>query len=264
MGSNSAISWTTHTLNPWIGCSKVSPGCANCYAERDFGQGGRRSRVVWGKDGTRSKTQTLKDVPKWDAAARAAGIRERVFCASLADVFEDYTAADGSKPLDAWRAELWPVIERATNLDFLLLTKRPENILRMVPWDFNWPAHVWVGTSVENQACADERIPHLLAVPAKVRFLSVEPMLGSVFLLGGYEDHPSRTPVVDGIHWVIVGSESGKGARPFDLAWARSLRDQCKAAGVAFFVKQLPSGNTHPLTDPADFPADLRLQEVPA
>lgn len=267
MGSNSAISWTTHTLNPWIGCSKVSPGCANCYAERDWDK--RRGRVIWGPQGTRSKTKMLDSVAGWNAAAKKAGVRHRVFCASLADVFEDYTSAEGSKPLDAWRAELWPVIEKATNLDFLLLTKRPENIRRMVPprWlaypgrvmtryagqeEQAWPSHVWVGTSVENQETADQRIPHLLAVPAKVRFLSVEPMLGEVGV------HWHRW-----IHWIICGSESGATRRPFDPAWARYLRDQAAEMGAAFFVKQLPSGGAKPLTDPATFPEDLRMQEVP-
>jgi protein gp37 len=286
MGANSAISWTTHTLNPWIGCAKVSAGCANCYAEALMDS--RYKRVKWGKDGTRSKTRMLAEVPKWNAAAKKAGERHRVFCASLADVFEDFTAQDGSKPLDAWRAELWPVILACTNLDFLLLTKRPENVCRMMPHPFmptethfdNWPAHVWLGTSVENQATADERIPHLLRTPAKVKFLSCEPLLGPVVLrMPDVAEWPNAANQIangketcdwrywmardNGVSWVIAGTESGARHRDASLDWVRSLRDQCKQGGVPFFVKQLPSGGPKPLTDPADFPEDLRIQEVP-
>ena len=226
MAKNSAIEWTNHTLNFWWGCLKVSPGCENCYAETFSKRVGRKS---WGPPQTTDRWRTKgpwRDVLKWDAAARAEGVRQRVFCQSMSDFFEDHPqVAD-------WRAEACQILERLTNLDIQLLTKRPENIKRMVPahWLTDWPAHIWIGTSVENQETADQRIPHLLAIPAMVHFLSIEPLLGSIDLLD-----------VDGrelIDWVIVGGESGPKARPMDPDWVRGLREQCLSAGIPFFFKQ--------------------------
>lgn len=256
MGAESKIEWTHHTFNPWRGCTKVSAGCKNCYAET---MSGRNPAVlgVWGPRGTRvvAAESYWRQPLKWNAAAAAAGERHRVFCASLADVFEGpETMPESEWPkVVAARARLFDLISDTPNLDWLLLTKRPQNIMQMLidagrgfqdlpPW-------VWIGTSVEDQAAADERIPHLLRVPARVRFLSCEPLLGPVDLapwlwFGVADPAPSGD-----IHWVIVGGESGAGARPMHPEWARSLRDQCQAAGVSYFFKQWGAYSLQPLED---------------
>lgn len=253
MSEETAISWTDHTFNPWSGCAKVSAGCAHCYAA-DLPPAMRRF-AEWGANGTRipASESYWKEPLKWARKAASAGERRRVFCASVADVFED--RAD----LDAHRERLWALIKATPGLDWLLLTKRPE---RMAAWaqSHDWPANAWAGTSVEDQRAADERIPHLLRVPARVRFLSCEPLLGPVDLsewmapssdlLPGHHwaeclclkidpsDRPCLVCEIRGIHWVIVGGESGRHARPMHPDWARGLRDQCVAAGVAFHFKQ--------------------------
>lgn len=243
MGENSRIEWTDHTFNPWIGCTKISDGCKHCYAEALMDK--RYGRAQWGPQGTRVRTSEAywRKPLAWNRRAETEGRRYHVFCASLADVFED------RPELVPWRTELFELIAQTPNLDWLLLTKRPENVLEMVPWGWHtedaggylidggeWPANVWIGTSVENQGAANERIPHLLRIPARYRFLSMEPLLGPVDF---------RT--VDGFNrynlslhgfWVIVGGESGPNARPMHPDWVRSLRDQCQAAGVAFHFKQ--------------------------
>lgn len=300
---NSKISWTRHTFNPWRGCTRVSAGCDNCYAEamskRNPGVLG-----VWGPAGTRvvaAESQWQQPI-KWNRAAKAAGERHRVFCASLADVFEDWrgmivgpsggrvtvTASDEWKEtqfnrvgdavlfggdieraftwltMSAIRERLFDMMLATPELDWLLLTKRPENVRGMVPagWLKDWPSNVWLGTTVENQARAEERVPILASIPAKVRFLSVEPMLGPVDLSGlcmtwcqacdyvkavlrddrWYCPNPncedSEVTWQPGIDWVICGGESGSHARPMHPDWARGLRDQCVAAGVPFFFKQ--------------------------
>lgn len=273
MAENSKIEWTDHTFNPWIGCQKVSPGCDHCYAETWDARGLQQKATRWGPHAARTRTSSAiwRKPLAWNRKAEAEGRRYRVFCASLADVFDNHTSI-----LPEWRADLWRLIAATPNLDWLLLTKRPQNISKMLPrlpvlpaWGNGWP-NVWLGTTVENQAEADRRIPHLLAVPAAVRFLSVEPMLGAVDLtsipygaaLGeaptyqdalraklwmpqgswsgrGYtENGRIYVDLCTGIHWVICGGESGPGARPMNLDWARSLRDQCVEAGVAFHFKQ--------------------------
>jgi len=239
MAENSEISWTDHTFNPWLGCTRVSDGCKNCYAETLMDK--RFGKVQWGPQGTRQRTSgaNWKKPLAWDREAKKEGRRYRVFCASLADVFEDRAELEG------WRADLLRLIEQTPNLDWLLLTKRPENVNRMIEratglsdsemWLYANP-HVAVGTSVENQQAADERIPHLLEVPATVRFLSMEPLLGPVTLnLPFYSG--SLWPG-DGIGWVIVGGESGPSARPMHPRWVRSIRNECVAAGVPFHFKQ--------------------------
>jgi protein gp37 len=231
MGKDSAIEWTHHTFNPWIGCVKVSDGCKNCYAERY----GHRFGVEWGVNGERRVTSRLNwEQPYlWDRAARREGVRRRVFCASLADVFERRVDLDGL------RNKLFRLIEATPHLDWLLLTKRPENVLPLLErsvmslWGNGLPDHVWIGTSVENQEMADKRIPELLKVPARVRFLSVEPMLGPVDLSNWFDGY-----FVPDIHWVIAGGESGPGARLMYSGWVKALRDQCAAACVCFFFKQ--------------------------
>lgn len=261
MAENSAIEWTHHTFNPWIGCTKVGPGCDHCYAEAMMAT--RYGRVEWGPHGARSRTSRANwRLPlKWDRAAAAAGVRHRVFCASLADVFDNHVSIQPE-----WRADLWHLIAQTPNLDWLLLTKRPGNIAKMLPgsWERGWP-NVWLGCTVVNQEEACRDIPKLVSVPARTRFLSIEPMLGPIDLTldgavclpcpnavdglsmdpetGAYEccSRCDFTGIGDewGIDLVIVGGESGPGSRPMHLAHARALKDQCRDAGVAVFVKQL-------------------------
>jgi protein gp37 len=169
---------------------------------------------------------------KWNREAKRAGERRRVFCASMADVFE--TRAD----LNPWRERLWRLIEQTECLDWLLLTKRPQNAIRMTPWQHGWPANVWLGTTAENQKHAEIRIPHLLAAPASVRFISAEPLLGPLTLRAWLRGQQSAMAGERGIDWVIAGGESGHGARPTDPAWVRGIRDECRATNVAFHFKQ--------------------------
>lgn len=226
MGENSKIEWTHHTFNPWWGCVKVSPGCQHCYAET-FSK--RTGHQVWGVNAERRTfgDKHWKEPLKWDAEAKESGERRRVFCASMADVFE------GREDLSPHRWRLFNLIEATPNLDWLLLTKRPENMLKLLPtnWLIDPRPNVWLGTTVENQEQAGKRIPELLTVPAVVRFLSCEPLLGPIDLKW---DKPMRV----GIDWVIVGGESGGGARPMHPNWARELRDQCVLAEVPFLFKQ--------------------------
>lgn len=253
MGENSKIEWTDHTFNPWIGCTKVSPGCQFCYAEsqNDYRQW---NTAGWGPTAARKRTSPAnwKKPIVWDREAAEAGQRRRVFCASLADVFDDHSSIE-----PAWRSDLFKLIDATPNLDWLLLTKRPHNVNTMIwtgtglisiDWLRDHP-NVWVGTSVENQTYANERIRLLLKVPSSVRFLSCEPLLGPVNLtwlegepftdsVGNAHRHALNALEIGKIDWVIVGGESGPHARPMHPQWARSLRDQCQAAGVAFHFKQ--------------------------
>lgn len=260
MAENSKIEWTHHTFNPWIGCQKIGPGCDHCYAEAMMDT--RLGRVEWGPHAARSRTSAAywRKPLAWNAAAKAAGQRHRVFCASLADVFDNHASI-----LPEWRDDLWALIAATPHLDWMLLTKRPGNIANMLPVPFDFEKqypNVWLGCTVVNQAEADRDIPKLLAVPAAVRFLSMEPLLGPVDLtLDGLScgpcpycadgSHDSETGLVDCprcdgsgkgdevlLDLVIVGGESGPNARPMHPDWARSLRDQCVAAGVPFFFKQ--------------------------
>lgn len=182
MGANTNIEWTDHTFNPWVGCQQISTGCKHCYAEATVD--GRFHRGAWGLGGIRQKTKDWSGPIKWEREAHTSGQRRKVFCASWCDVFEHSTPIAGEH-LDRWRLELWQLIDLCPSLDWQLLTKRPENIMQMVPfwWKREWPANVWIGTSVEDQHRANERIPGLLNIPAKVRFLSCEPLLGPVDLV---------------------------------------------------------------------------------
>lgn len=236
---NSKIEWTDHTFNPWWGCQRVSPGCEHCYAEA---LAHRYNFRVWGPAKTTDRREMSanywKQPLRWNKQAEKDGMRKRVFCASMADVFESHPQ------VTAWRSRLFDMIEQTPHLDWLLLTKRPENILDKVPyaWCEGFPRNIWIGTSVEDQRRADERIPHLLRVPARVRFLSCEPLLGAVdlstWLPSWVPQDEELFPIHRNIHWVIAGGESGHNARPMHPDWVRSLRDQCQAVGVAFFFKQ--------------------------
>jgi len=291
MAENSKIEWTDHTFNPWIGCSKVHEGCRHCYAEHDFDL--RRGKAKWGVNGTRVVTSNANWAKpyRWNKAAEQCGVRAKVFCASLADVFEDWQGAmtchktgeglavnanghvwptgwpsfgDGDdcgvRPftMNDARRRLFDMIDSTPWLDWLLLTKRPENVVRMWPGAYHRP-NVWLGTSISDQASANKQIPHLLQCRdlCPVLGVSAEPLLGPVRLdnvtqrlsSGGYvggsvlgnSDGTMFSPrgaSGRGIDWVIVGGESGPHARPMHPDWARSLRDQCHAAGVPFFFKQ--------------------------
>ncbi len=249
MSKNTKIEWADHTFNPWMGCQKVSPGCDNCYAEQMMDK--RMHKASWVPGAPRVRTSAANwNLPlRWNAQAEAFaaqhGRRQRVFCASLADVF------DNAVPVQ-WRIDLMKLIVETPRLDWLLLTKRIGNAAEMLDvafravhaqretWADNVPPNVWIGATITSQAEADRDIPKLLAVPARVRFLSMEPLLGPV-QLPRYIDR-ARSGAFDvwttGIDWVIVGGESGPGARPMHPDWARSLRDQCAAAGVPFLFKQ--------------------------
>lgn len=222
---NSKIEWTDHTFNPWIGCTKVSPACDHCYAEALMKRYGKPE--LWAGERQRTSAANWKKPLSWNRQAAAARRRYRVFCASLADVFDNQVP-------DEWRADLWLLISATPNLDWLLLTKRPQNIAKMLPrmaskpgmmWP--WP-NVWLGTTVENQQ-EERRIDHLRKVPAAVRFLSCEPLLEKI--------HPDLT----GIHLVIAGGESGPGWRPTPDGAFDYLRAQCEISGAAFFMKQMPN-----------------------
>lgn len=224
MSENSKIEWTDHTFNPWWGCQKVSPGCDNCYAEAlDKRTGGAH----WGSGAERRRTSEKNwNLPRrWnDEAGKSGGRRPRVFCASMADVF------DNAVP-EEWRVDLWKLIYDTPNLDWLVLTKRIGNAREMLPLGIFRGSplpNLWLGISVVNQEEANRDIGKLLAIPARVRFLSMEPLLGPVSLMS----------TLLNLDWVIVGGESGPGARPMHPAWARSLRDQCIATRTPFFFKQ--------------------------
>jgi len=247
---NSKIEWTTHTFNPWIGCTKVSPGCANCYAETLMDK--RFGRAKWGDENPRSLTSRAewakplkwnRDYAEGDIMADPPVQRPRVFCASLSDWL------DWKAPVE-WRVELLRLIEKTPFLNWLMLTKRPESWeARMMeachasPLAGKWlngdaPHNVWMGTSVEDQARANERIPLLLEIPARIRFLSCEPLLGPVSIPDALPWKIGSEGKTAGIHWVICGGESGPGSRQMQPEWARQLRDDCEEAHVAFLFKQ--------------------------
>lgn len=280
MGETTGISWTDHTFSPWEGCFKVSPGCTHCYAEarnERFNDGAH-----WGPPATTPRLMRSpsywKQPERWNREAAKAGVRRRVFCASLSDVFEDHPG------VVADRIRLFALIEQTPNLDWQLLTKRPENMARLAPrsWETRWPDNVWAGTTAENAEMLARRAPYLRQIPARVRFLSCEPLLEPLEELAR-ELWPERRPE---IHWVIVGGESGSKARPFLLDWARRIVVDCAELGIACFVKQMGDQprlgydgpalgddeddtirpikfTAHHGADPREWPADLRVQQFP-
>jgi protein gp37 len=288
MGANSAIEWCDHTFNPWMGCTRVSEGCVHCYAESftkrfkkaDWGPTAARVRtseaywkkpLAWNKETWRECLQCgyrgagfvfhedfrADQWSGWNCSkcgpSETMTTRQRVFCASMADVFED------NKQVANWRGELFKLIEATPNLDWLILTKRPERIFSLgtdaVGEIFDlWLArqnNVWLGTSVENQKTADERTKWMGNIGASVRFLSVEPLLEEIYIRD-----------LLNIDWVIVGGESGAGCRPFNVEWARIIHEQCKEKGVPFFMKQL-GGHPKKRDRLEDLPVDLRVREMP-
>lgn len=312
MGERSSIEWTHHTFNPWIGCAKVHSGCKNCYAETQNKRWAYNGGT-WGVGAPRKVTSdgNWRKPLTWAKQAAKAGERHRVFCASLADVLDE------EAPVVA-QARLWHLIRETAHvrpppdedprvvgypdppregpgLDWLLLTKRPER-WEVIPPDVR--PSVWLGTSISDQETADVWIPRLLRAEGfALRFLSLEPMVGPVDLGRtmriGATDADAKT---FGLSWIIVGGESGPRARPCDVAWIRSIVEQCRAASVPCFVKQLggvptmdeaawragpgymlsadnrnraPAG-TVPLKtrdkkggDQSEWPADLRIRQFP-
>lgn len=236
MAENSKIEWTTHTFNPWVGCQKVSAGCDNCYAEALMDK--RYGKVQWGPHGERKRTSEAnwKLPMRWAKAVRSGGKRPRVFCASLADVF------DNQVPVE-WRSDLFDLIASTPELDWLLLTKRPENLVRF--WPVGEWKNVWLGTTCEDQPAYDRRWPILRQIPAAVHFISYEPAIGPLRLHNG-PDQPD---------WLICGGESGPGARMMDPNWAAAIKHDCETAGVYFFMKQM--------TGKKPIPDYLMLREFP-
>lgn len=271
MGKDSAISWCHHTHNSHWGCSKVpsDPACHNCYAESLSKRWGFK---IWGNDKPRRmlSDENWRKPLAWDKAAAKLGERHRVFCASMADVFED------RRDLDPVRDRLWELTDATPNLDWLLLTKRPENIGRLCGLSEDERENVWLGTTAVTQAHYDERLPQLLANRSAIHFVSVEPQRELIDLkLPTVVDNADHGYAA--LDWVIVGGESGPKARTFDLRWAESAIEQCRAAGVACFIKQLGARpvqtdgleisrvnvDHHAGADPSEWPSGLRVQEFP-
>lgn len=268
MSADTSIEWCDATFNPWWGCTRISPGCDHCYAEHHA----RRFGVRWGADAPRriASESTWAAPDRWNVtpffecacgyrgtmkqlttkAVHGCGLRfvrarRRVFCASMADVF-DVDAPEGA------RERLWALFRATPNLDHLLLTKRIGNAARMLPadWGDGYP-NVWLGATIVNQAEADRDIPKLLRTPARVRFLSCEPLLGPVDIswalshpldiAAGFLERGHFSPGLEALRrldWIIAGGESGRSARPMHPAWPGALRDQCVAARVPFLFKQ--------------------------
>lgn len=235
MAEHSKIEWTDHTFNPWTGCTNVSPGCDHCYAEA---WSKRSGHVKWGNSPRKRTTEQYWRAPNiWNtrAAQFAAqhGRRQRVFCASLADVFDNQAAKE-------WRIDLFSLIRECSGLDWLLLTKRPQNIRKMLPAD--WGAgyrNVWLGVTAEDQERYDQRWKHLANVPAAVRFVSYEPAIGPLRI----------SNLLSRPDWLIVGGESGPGARAMDPQWVRDVVADCRRIGIAPFFKQWGTYGNNPLAE---------------
>jgi protein gp37 len=222
MAEISHISWTDATFNPWWGCTKVSPGCDNCYAERDSI---RYGHAIWGKDADRrffSEAHWQNPV-KWNKSAQNAGVRKRVFCASMADIMED------RRDLDPWRERLWRLIPDTPWLDWLLLSKRPQNYRRLMPSRVNEGGNVWLGTTLESPEYL-WRVDALKECSAIVHFLSLEPLTACIPMIGDY---------LNDIEWVITGGESGGlKARPAEPDWFRQIRNAAVSRNIPFHFKQ--------------------------
>jgi protein gp37 len=239
MGENSKIEWTDHTFNPWIGCQKVSPGCDHCYAETQNNfrkwNGG-----TWGPKAPRTRTSEAnwRKPLQWATEAREAGVRRRVFCASLSDWLDNQAPRE-------WRYDLLKLIEHTPELDWLLLTKRIENYAKLVPW-VRPPSNVWLGTTAEDQSNYVRRWAILRKVDAAVRFISYEPAIGPLRPIYAPSSYPD---------WIICGGESGGGARYMEPQWAADLKHDCEDRGIAFFMKQM--------TNKKPIPPELLLRQFP-
>jgi protein gp37 len=243
MGTQSKIEWTDHTFNPWLGCTKITPGCDRCYAE----SWSKRSGLVrWGKNPRRRTSVGYWRMPvRWNELASKFedlhGRRQRVFCASLADVFDNQVEQQ-------WRVDLFELIQKCGRLDWLLLTKRPENIAKMLPtdWGGGYP-NVWLGTTTEDQKRYQQRWPHLSRIACAVRFISYEPAIGPLRL-------PAEGPHPD---WLISGGESGGGARVLNQQWVRDVLADCERSSIAPFHKQWGSYASNPLVFEAGLPVEV-------
>jgi protein gp37 len=278
VGETTKISWCDHTFNPWRGCTPVSAGCDHCYAKNDLSV--KLHGIKWGPNAERriKADSGWRDPRRWNKAAEQAGERRRVFVGSLCDVFEDNPQVEDA------RRRLIELIEKCQALDWLLLTKRPENIGPL--WHravgsmdcrgLQFAKNVWLGVTVENQEAADARMPILCRIPARVRFLSMEPLLGPVRLglatacdrdCSEYQN--AECPGTSGpcimqrlIEWAIVGGESGPRCRPCEVDWIRSAVQQCREADVPVWVKQI-GGHPDKRDQIDDLPAALRIRRLP-
>lgn len=221
MGERTKIAWCDASFNIAWGCTEVSSGCSKCYA-RELAK--RRGLSIWGKTAPRRTfgEKHWNEPIKWNRKAESEKVRRRVFCSSMADVFEDHPTITAER-----ETRLWPLIEATPWLDWLLLTKRPERLQGIVPWGYRPWHNVWIGASIEEIEVVG-RTKHLVEVPAQIRFVSFEPALEAI-----HEEID-----LTGIHWVIYGGESGRNFRPDNDDWARGMRDLCREKGVAFFYKQ--------------------------
>lgn len=292
MGEKTKIEWTHHTFNAWIGCTKVSTECKNCYAEVETYPRVQRGkgRELWGERGDRHVTSddNWKALRRWNREARVAEEQRRVFVNSMSDVGEQPERDDTRALLDATRLRLWAEIEACENLTFLLLTKRPENLPAVLPatWLKEPRKNVWLGTTAGTQKTADERLPRLLEVGAAVHFMSGEPLLEQIEIEEYLHDSTClrqarktgacicSEPRERHLGWVICGGESGRNPRELNYRWARHLLAQCKVAtGVAFFMKQagavvmdgeqLVTLKHRKGGDLLELPRDLRVREFP-
>ena len=262
MGENTKIEWCDHTMNFWLGCTEVGPACDHCYARAMMDE--RYGRVKWGagEDRIRTSAANWRQPFKWDRAAREAGKISTVFCLSLGDIWDNEV-----DPM--WRRQAFEVMEKTPNLLYLLLSKRIGNAVKMCnPFYGNpiLPDNTALGATMVNQEEWDRDLQKLKEAAAMLQprftFASVEPMLGPIDARGALPD------------WVIVGGESGRDARPFDIDWARSILRQCRVAGVSTFMKQLGANpysdgramHSNPkgkYGDPAEWPPELRIREFP-
>lgn len=246
MGEYSKIEWCDHTFNPWIGCTNVSPGCDNCYAEA---WAKRFNMAQWGNHARKRTSDGNWEKPiGWNADAREfkrrTGHRPRVFCASLADVFDNQVDS-------SWRADLFELIQKCRRLDWLLLTKRPQNIAKMLPVDWGEGyKNVWLGITAENQKYYDQRWEILQNIPSRIKFVSYEPALGPLRL-------QKRGPQPN---WIISGGESGNKARPLNPDWIRNIVADCRRIGVSAFHKQWGTYASNPLV----VEQGMRLDKVKA
>jgi len=257
MGNRTAIAWADSTFNPWLGCARVSPGCDHCYAEAGSKRfAAQHGLKLWDGDRHVTSDSYWREPLKWERLAAATGQPHRVFCGSWCDWAEDHNVARATRP------RLLDLIYRTPHLTWMLLTKRPENIREALHQHAAGLQmdNIWLGTTCEDQARLDARLPHLMAVPASVHFLSCEPLLEGVTIREWLPE------------WVIVGGESGPKARPFAATWARRLRDESDNGHTRFFCKQFGSvwaraePGRHPHgADPSEWSEDdLRVQEFPA
>ncbi|MET3648952.1 DUF5131 family protein [Phyllobacterium ifriqiyense] len=240
MAMNSSIEWTDHTFNPWTGCTNISPGCDNCYAEA---WSKRSGHVKWGNSPRKRTTDAYWKAPHiWQSKAAQFlaqfGRRQRVFCASLADVFDNQADA-------AWRADLFKIIKETPSLDWQLLTKRPQNIRNMLPedWSSTGYSNVWLGFTAEDQVRFEQRKRFLDEIPARVWFVSYEPAIGALRIA---DDDPKP-------NWLISGGESGHGARPMVSQWTRDIIADCRRLGIAVFHKQWGAYGNNPLVQERGF-----------